>query len=116
VTRTYRQIVADHRRRYPHQVKLANAGGWRDRHCTHKAREIVAGPLVQWFEGPDNDRRWVYGFETPEQAAAFKAWSESCGIDWAVPPDEQATRPPSPPEGPVHASPALNRIERLPKS
>jgi hypothetical protein len=31
VTRTYRQIVADHRRHCPHQVKLANAGDWRDR-------------------------------------------------------------------------------------
>ncbi len=51
VTRTYRQIVADHRRQYPYQVKLANAGVWRDRHCSHKAREIMPGPLVQWFEG-----------------------------------------------------------------
>jgi hypothetical protein len=47
----YRYIVADHRRQYPYQVKLANAGEWRDRHCSHKAREIVSGPLVQWFEG-----------------------------------------------------------------
>jgi hypothetical protein len=47
----YRYIVADHRRQYPYQVKLANAGEWRYRHCSHKAREIVSGPLVQWFEG-----------------------------------------------------------------
>jgi len=72
VTRTYRQIVANHQRQYPHQVKLANAGDWRDRHCSHKAREIMSGPLVQWFEGG----LWVYGFKTAEQAAAFKAWSE----------------------------------------
>jgi hypothetical protein len=108
MTRTYRQIVADHRRHYPHQVKLANAGDWRDRHCSHKAREIMSGPLVQWFEGG----LWVYGFKTAEQAAAFKAWSESCSIDWAVPPAEQPpeTRPEKPLEGPVHGQPAVSRI------
>ena len=40
----YRYIVADHRRQYPYQVKLANAGEWRDRPCSPKAREIVSGP------------------------------------------------------------------------
>ena len=107
VTRTYRQIVADHRRHCPHQVKLANAGDWRDRHSTHKAREISGSPLVQWFE----HGVWVYGFKTAKQAAAFKAWSESCGIDWSVPPSEQPpeTRPPKPPEGPVHDAPAISR-------
>jgi hypothetical protein len=108
VLRTYRQIVADHRRQYPHQVKLANAGDCRDRHCSHKAREIMFGPLVQWFEGG----LWVYGFKTAEQAAAFKAWSQSCSIDWAVPPAEQppATRPEKALEGPVHGQPAVSRI------
>jgi hypothetical protein len=43
-----RQIVANHRRQYPHQVKFANAGELCDRHCSHKAREIMPGPLVQW--------------------------------------------------------------------
>jgi hypothetical protein len=109
VTRTYRQIVADHQRHYPHQVKLANAGGWRDQHSAHKVREIMPGPLVQWFE----HGLWVYGFKTAEQAAAFKAWSESFGIDWSVPPSEQPleTRPPKPPESPVHGAPAVNRIK-----
>jgi hypothetical protein len=112
VTRTYRQIVADHQRQYPHQVKLANAGDWRDRHCSHKAREIMSGPLVKWVEGPYHDRRGVYGFKAPEQATAFKAWSESCGIDWTVPPTEQPpeTRPPKPPEGVVHGAVAVDRI------
>jgi hypothetical protein len=112
VTRTYRQIIADPQRQYPHQVKLANAGDWRDRHCSLKAREIMSGPLVQWFEGPDNDRQWVYGFKTLEQATAFKAWSENCSIDWAVPPAEQPpeTRPEKPLEGPVHGQPAVSRI------
>ena len=101
MTRTYRQIVADHRRHYPHQVKLANAGDWRDRHCSHKAREIMPGPLAQWFEG-HGDRLWVYGFETVEQATSFKAWSETCGIDWSVPPAEQPidSRPAAPQTGP----------------
>jgi len=81
MTRTCRQIVADHRCHYPHQVKLADAGGWRDRHCAHKAREIMSGPLIQWFEGPDNDRRWVYGFQAAEEAAAFRALLGGCGID-----------------------------------
>jgi len=95
---------------YPHQVKLANAGDWRDRHCNHKAREIMPGPLVRWFEDA-GDRLWVYGFKTAEQAAAFKAWSESCGIDWNVPASEQPpkTRPPRPPEGPVQGAPAVFR-------
>jgi hypothetical protein len=53
--------------------------------------------------------------KTADQAAAFKAWSESCGIDWSVVPDQQdrATRPPNPPEGPV-ATPAVYRIGRTP--
>jgi hypothetical protein len=94
-------------------VKLANAGGWRTSHCTHRAREIMSGPLVQWFEGPDNDRPWVYGFKTAEQAAAFKAGSESCGIDWSVPASEQPpeTRPAKPLEGPVHGAAAVGRIK-----
>jgi hypothetical protein len=113
VTRTYRQIVADHRRHYPHQVRLTNAGGWRDRYSAHKAREIMSGPLVQWFEGPDKYRRWVYGFKTAEQAAAFRTWSENCGIDGSVPASEQPpeTRPPKPPESPVHGAAAVNRIK-----
>jgi hypothetical protein len=116
MTRRYHQIVADHRRQYPHQVKLANAGAWRDRHSAAKARELMRGPLVQWFEG-HGDRLWVYGFKTAEQAAAFKGWSESCGIDWSVPPDEQnlATRPPNLPEAPV-ATPAIYRNERTPRA
>jgi hypothetical protein len=99
--------VSNYRRAYPHQVKLANGGDWRDRHSNHKAREISGGPLVQWFEGG----LWVYGFKTAEQAAAFKTWSESCGIDWSVPANEQPpeTRPPSPPEGSVHGAPAVSR-------
>ena len=73
----------------------------------------MSDPLVQWFEGPDHDKRWVYGFKAPEQAAAFKAWSESCGIDWSVPASEQPpeTRPPKPPESRVHGAAAVNRIK-----
>ena len=111
MTQTYRHTVADQRRRYPHQVKLANGGGWRDRLCAHKAREVMPGPLVQWFEGPGSDRLWTYGFKTSAQAATFRAWSKNCGINWRVVPELQAlyTRPPSPPEGPV-ATPAVHRI------
>ena len=36
----------------------------------------MPGPVVQWFEG-HGDRLWVYGLRTAEQAAAFKAWSET---------------------------------------
>jgi len=67
VTWRYRHIVADYRRQYPHEVKLAHAGDWRARHCTHKAREIMPGPVVQWFEG-HGDRLWVYGFKTEGDA------------------------------------------------
>jgi hypothetical protein len=76
-----------------------SSGGWRDWHSAQKARAIMPGERAQWFEGSDDDRRWVYGFKTAEQAAAFKAWSESCGIDWSVPVSEQPpeTRPPKSP-------------------
>lgn len=49
----------------------------------------LAAATIAWFEGPDTDQRWVYGFKTAEQSAAFKAWSVSCDIDWSVRPDEQ---------------------------
>jgi hypothetical protein len=107
----YRQSVANHRRQYPYQVNLANAGEWRDRHCSHEAHEIMPGPLVQWLEDA-GDRLWVYGFNTAAQAAAFKTWSESCGIDWSVPASEQPseTRPP-PPEGSLPGAVAVDRIK-----
>jgi hypothetical protein len=39
-------------------------------------------PLVLWFE----NGRSVYGFATAEQAAAFRHWVDTCGIDWSTRP------------------------------
>jgi len=48
-----------------------------DRHCrAHYA--ATGGRLVLWFENGQT----VYGFKTAEQAAAFKHWIDTCGIDW----------------------------------
>jgi hypothetical protein len=39
---------------------------------------------MQRFEG-HGERLWVDDFKNADQAEAFRAWSESCGIDWSVP-------------------------------
>jgi hypothetical protein len=74
---------------------------------TRRARSCPA----HWSSG--SRAGWVYCFKTAQQAAAFKAWSEFCGIDWSVPASEQPqeTRPPKPPQGPAHGAVALNRIK-----
>jgi hypothetical protein len=33
VSRSYRKIIAEYRRQYPHQVRLQNTGDWRFDHC-----------------------------------------------------------------------------------
>jgi hypothetical protein len=62
---------------------------------------------VLWFE----DGKKLYGFKSAEQAAAFKAWVDTCGIDWKDPRDEPvpdfAAAPERPSQyGPTEPSPA----------
>jgi hypothetical protein len=40
----------------------------------------------------------IRGFKWPVQAAALQVWSTRCGIDWSIPPEQRADRPPTPPE------------------
>ena len=55
------------------------------------------GYPILWFE----NGAAVYGFKNAEQAAAFKAWVDTCGIDWTKNPrdgpisdfDKPAERP-----------------------
>ena len=81
-------------REFPHQVRLKQAGLWRDQHTGHAVHHLDARTYRRWSEGDV----FVFGFKSADDAAAFKAWSETCGIDWSMPADEQAHRPPKPPE------------------
>lgn len=119
MTRSYSKIVAQHQRDFPHQVRLRNAGDWRDRYCSRMHYMVTAAALVIWFEGGrGGDRLWVYGFKAADQAAAFQRWADGCGINWSIrPQDDQRPRPPMPPERPEtnerytgHASAAVQRI------
>jgi hypothetical protein len=40
----------------------------------------------------------IWGFKCPVQAGALRDWSARCGIDWSIPPEQQADRPPAPTE------------------
>ena len=81
-SRSYKKLVAQHRRDYPHAVTVQNAREWRDKVLDRAHFAATGGLLVQWFE----DGEKVYGFKTAEQAAAFKRWVETCGIDWTTDP------------------------------
>jgi len=82
VSRPYLKIVADYRRQYRHQVVVINGDDWRDQYLSRAHYAATSGPLVQWYE----DGRKVYGFKNAEQAAQFKTWVETCGIDWSTRP------------------------------
>ncbi len=102
MSRSYRKIVADYHRRYPHQVRLANSGDWRHVHTGRAHYQVTGGPLVWWSE----DGFSVFGFTTADQAAAFRRWSETCGIDWTVEPRAQPLpHPEPPPERPATSGP-----------
>ena len=45
---------------------------------------------------PRGDDVGIWGFKCPVQAAALRDWSTRCGIDWSIPPEQQADRPPAP--------------------
>ena len=40
----------------------------------------------------------MVGSRCPVQATALQDWSTRCGIDWRIPPEQQADRPPPPAE------------------
>jgi hypothetical protein len=81
-SRSYSKMVAQYHRDYPHTVTVRNGDDWRDHYLSRAHYAATEGPLVQWFE----DGRRVYGFKTAGQAAAFKQWVDTCGIDWSTGP------------------------------
>jgi hypothetical protein len=83
-SRSYAKMVAQYHREYPHQVAVINGNEWRDKALSNQHYAVTQGPLMQWFE----DGKKVYGFASAEQAAAFKAWVDTCGIDWSTDPRE----------------------------
>ena len=106
MARSYSKIVADHRRAYPHQVRLKNADDWRADYCSRQHYVITGGVLALWFEREGSESLSVFGFTTAEQAAAFEAWTKTCGIDWSIRPREQPLPlPPKPPARPTTYAP-----------
>jgi hypothetical protein len=98
VSRAYRKIIADYRHQYPHTVTVENGGEWREQYLSRAHYAATQGPLVQWYE----DDRKIYGFKSAEQAAAFKHWVDTCGIDWSTLPERSGPIPEfdKPPERP----------------
>ena len=82
MSRPYRKIVADYRRNYLHQVVVRNGDDWRGQYLDDQHYAVTGGPLVLWYQEDGK----VYGFKSADQAAAFKAWVDTCGIDWSTRP------------------------------
>lgn len=96
---TYRTIVRDYERRFAHKVRLPNARLWRMHHVEARLDHLKYGRDVgSWHTGNEirGDFAGVWGFTCPVQAAALQAWSEKCGIDWSIPPEDQIDQPPRP--------------------
>jgi hypothetical protein len=77
MSRSYPKIVADYHRQYPHQVRLTNAGDWREDYCSRAHYAVTGGPLVLWFEKAEGRDVFVYGFKSAEHAEAFQRWADS---------------------------------------
>ena len=106
MSRSYRKIVADHHREFPHQVRLTNTGDWRFDHCSRAHSQVIHGNLGWWHE----DGASVFGFKTADHAAAFQRWADTCGIDWTVEPRAQPLpHPEKPPERPWTYGPSPDR-------
>jgi hypothetical protein len=82
MSRSYRNIVAQYRRDYPYTVAIINGDDWRDEYLGRAHYAATRGTLVQWYEAG----RKFYGFKSADQAAAFKHWVDTCGIDWSTRP------------------------------
>jgi hypothetical protein len=91
---SWRVTIEELARDFPHQVRLTHADIWRSCHIGHAVHHLDANAYRRWSEG---DAVFVFGFKSADDAAAFKAWSAACGIDWRLPADEQAYRPPKSP-------------------
>jgi hypothetical protein len=98
MTRSYKH--RDRARQYPHQVRLTHARLWRMGPVDVQLRHLEPWQWAWWHEGDERhgDDVGIWGFKCPVQAAALQDWSTRCGIDWSIPPEQQATRPPAPPE------------------
>lgn len=81
-SRSYSKIVAQYHRDYAHTVTVKNGGDWREEYLSRAHYAATKGALVLWYE----DGRKVYGFKAADQAAAFKQWVDTCGIDWTTRP------------------------------
>jgi hypothetical protein len=104
---SWRVTIEELAHEFPHQVRLTHADLWRSCHTGHAVYHLDANAYRRWSEG---EAVFVFGFKTADDAAAFKAWSETCGIDWTLPADEQANRPPKPAARPMWGEP--NRASR----
>jgi hypothetical protein len=100
MSRSYKHIRRDNQRAFPHQVRLVNARLWRMDHVDAQLRQLKPGSWTWWHEGDERrcDDVGIWGFKCPVQAAALQDWSTRCGIDWRIPPEQQADRPPPPAE------------------
>jgi hypothetical protein len=80
---------------FPHQVRLANAGGWRTAHTSAALRSVDPRSVRWWTErsAVDGILTFVWGFKRFEDAIWFELWATSSGIDWTVRPEAQHERP-----------------------
>ena len=106
--RSWRSIMREYAREFPHHVALPNAGGWRTDHTSDALRNLPRG-LYRWWTEAD----WsVWGFKSIERAVGFEIWSTSSGIDWTVAPRDQIERPPTPPETEPTYGPTAPRMSK----
>jgi hypothetical protein len=99
---SWRVTIGELARDFPHQVRLLHADLWRSCHTGHAVHHLDANAYRRWADGGF----FVFGFKSADDAAAFRAWSDTCGIDWNLPADEQAYRPPKPPVGAMWSEPS----------
>jgi hypothetical protein len=62
MSRSYRKLVDQYHREYPHTVALENGTDWREDYLGRAHYAATKGPLVLWFEGG----RQVYGFKSAD--------------------------------------------------
>ena len=108
----YCHIVADYERRYRHQVRLPHCRLWRMGYVHGQLDHLERGKdVAEWHVGDEirGDFANVYGFRCPVHAAILRDWSTRCGIDWSVPPEQQAVWPPRPSRKP-RAGPPPARV------
>ena len=64
-------MARNYAREFPHQVRLANAGGWRTAHSGAALRSVAPRSVQWWSEGSDVDGslNQVWGFQRLEDLA-----------------------------------------------